>query len=414
MNQFYKQLVVQHILSTYQSMYREPTARFAHPYIVPGAGYETCLWDWDTYFASLAIMEIMDYENASQQTRARMVGAMQGCILNMLSFQLDSGALPYSVYVGAEDFFARSVEDYNEPNQHKPVLAQFIEAIWKYCGDLGWIATQITDVERFLQHYSDRYFDARTGLFFWRSGAVIGVDNDPCTFGRPRNSSGSIYLNTLFVAELAAMAAIEEALDRTEMAAHYREMRDNLIAAIQKYCWDKRDKFYYSVDLHCATEREVPWLNSGLGVFWNCIPLRIRLWTGFMPMWAGFASQEQASALVKQHLTDTAALAGAHGMRTLAANEPMYDLSETSNPSNWLGPVWIINNYIIFQGLVNYGYMTEAKALCSTIVDLLGRDIEANGGMHEYYHPDTGEGIMNLGFMNWNYLAVKMIVAAEG
>jgi len=409
MNEHYKKLIFAHILATYKTMYREPSGLFPYPYIVPGAGYETCLWDWDTFFASTAIMEIMDEDKPSDDDRQKLIEAMQGCILNMLSFQLESGALPYSVYVGAEDFFARSVAEWDEPNQHKPVIAQFIQVIWKNTGDLSWISGRMGDVERFIEHYRDKYFDERTGLYFWRSGAVIGVDNDPCTFGRPRNSSGSIYLNSLLVAELAAMAEVEAALGNLKLAERYLSQRVELISALQKYNWDKRDQFYYSVDLQCNTETEIPWLNSGLGVFWKCIPLRIRLWTGFMPMWAGFATPVQAAALVKKHLYDMDALACRYGVRTLAADEPMYDLSKTSNPSNWLGPIWIISSYIVFQGLVNYGYFEEAEKLCSQVVDLLGQDIEKHGAMHEYYHPDTGAGIMNLGFMNWNYLVVKMV-----
>jgi hypothetical protein len=40
---------------------------------------------------------------------------------------------------------------------------------------------------------------------------------------------------------------------------------------------------------------------------------------------------------------------------------------------------------------------------------LLGRDIERHGGMHEYCVPETGEGVMNLGFMNWNCLVANML-----
>lgn len=407
------ELVLAHLAENYPRMYHAPVAKFAYHYIVPGAGYEHCLWDWDTYFASVAIAKIMQLTDAPPAMREQMYSAMRGCILNFLNFQLPNGAMPYCVYLGAEGNFAESITKYDEPNQHKPVFAQFVHFICEETGDYDWILDRLPDIDRFLAHYDECYHDDRTGLYYWRTGAVIGVDNDPCTFGRPRNSSGSLYLNCLFVKEFAAIAALHAAAGNTDMAATYLEKREALIAAMQRYCWDKRDRFFYSVDLQCETERDIPWLNSGLGAFWHCLPLRIRLWTGFMPLWAGIATPEQARELVELHLNDTEALGCDYGIRTLAANEPMYNLEASSNPSNWLGPVWMIPNYLVFQGLLEYGFIEEALAFCDKVVHLLARDIAVNGAMHEYYVPETGQGIINCGFMNWNYLIANMIAQAR-
>ena len=132
-----------------------------------------------------------------------------------------------------------------------------------------------------------------------------------------------------------------------------------------------------------------------------------------MPLWAGFATPEQAADLVRLHLNDREALGCDFGVRSLAANEPMYNCQASSNPSNWLGPVWMIPNYMVFRGLLDYGFKAEAEAFCGKVVELLGRDIETNGGMHEYYVPETGKGVMHLGFMNWNYLVANMIADAR-
>ena len=413
MNETYVQLILDHMARTYEQMYHEPMASFRRPYLVAGAGYEHCLWDWDSWVEATAISAIMDLCGAPAAVRERMVVAMQGGILNLLDFQQPNGAVPHCVYVGAEHCFPMMVEQWDEPNQAKPVLAQFIRLVVEQVGDMDWIRDRLPDVERFLAHYDEKYHDARTGLYFWRSGAVIGVDNDPCTFGRPRNSSGSIYLNSLMVPELEAMGWLLERAGRAEDAARYRARREALSAAIGRHCWCKRDRFFYSVDLQCETDRTIPWLNTGLGVFWPCIPLRIRLWTGFMPLWAGCATPEQAADMVRLHLNDRAALGCDYGIRSLAANEPMYNTTATSNPSNWLGPVWMVANYMVFMGLVRHGFRTEALDFCAKAVNLLGRDVAENGGMHEYYEPETGRGVMNLGFMNFNYLIANMIAEAR-
>ncbi len=408
-NPHYEKIILEHLANNYGKMYHEPASSFRHPYVVPGAGYEDCLWDWDPRFASEALFAVMELTGAEAGVRTRMVEAMKGSVLNLLSFQQPSGALPHSVYLGAENIFPEQISKYDEPNQAKPVIAQFVDLIVSNTGDAGWVKEILPALDKFLAHYDNRYLQSSTGLYLWRSGAVIGVDNDPCTFGRPLMSSASVYLNCLFCREFDAMARLHEKIGSCEKAIEYRTKREKLGEAIRQWQWDRRDRFFYSVDVQCETDRRMPYLNTGLGVFWPCIPLRIRMWTGFMPMWAGAATPEQAADLVSLHLHDREALACDYGLRSLAANEPMYDCRKTSNPSNWLGPVWGITNYLVFRGLLDYGYKAEATELAAQTIDLFGKDIEQNGGMHEYYVPETGKGVMNLGFMNWNCLVANMI-----
>jgi len=153
--------------------------------------------------------------------------------------------------------------------------------------------------------------------------------------------------------------------------------------------------------------RRYDWFHVGLGVFWKTLPIKIRVWSAFIPMWAGFATEEQAAALAA-HLADEATFASPYGICTLAKDEKMFDLSVTNNPSNWLGPIWVVANYIAFKGLLRYGYRDQARALCEGTLRLLGQDLKETGSLHEYYDPFTGKPIMNGGFINWNVLALNM------
>jgi hypothetical protein len=45
----------------------------------------------------------------------------------------------------------------------------------------------------------------------------------------------------------------------------------------------------------------------------------------------------------------------------------------------------------------------------SLVILLLSRDLEANGSLNEYYHPDTGAALSHKGFMDWNLLVLEMI-----
>ena len=133
-----------------------------------------------------------------------------------------------------------------------------------------------------------------------------------------------------------------------------------------------------------------------------------------MAMWAGIATKEQAERMVKENLLKPELFNGNYGIRTLAKTEKMYCNVKSGNPSCWLGPVWGISNYMCYRGLMNYGYLEEAKELAQKTITLFGQDLEKCGELHEYYHPDTGEGINNPGFQNWNLLVNNMIAELEG
>ena len=92
----------------------------------------------------------------------------------------------------------------------------------------------------------------------------------------------------------------------------------------------------------------------------------------------------------------------------------MYRVAASNNPSCWLGLSGVISNYLTFRGLLRYGYEEDAKELCEKTITLFGKDVLRFGGMHEYYSPDDGEPILNLGFQNWNMLVLNMIYWYEG
>jgi putative isomerase len=142
---------------------------------------------------------------------------------------------------------------------------------------------------------------------------------------------------------------------------------------------------------------------------WKSLPLRIQMFTGFLPLWCGISSQVQADELVKVNYVADDRLCARWGVRSLSSRESMYSLAFSSNPSNWLGPVWTIVNYFVWKGLQRYGFHKEAAVLADKTIALLGSDLKVNGSPNEYYHPDTGAALSHNGFMDWNLLVLEMI-----
>jgi putative isomerase len=272
------------------------------------------------------------------------------------------------------------------------------------------LSRTIPALDRFYAYWESRYRHAGTGLLVWGSDVAIGVDNDPTTYARPPFSSANLLLNCLYHADLEAAATLAERIGKNTLAARWRARADEIAHAIRTHCWDERDAFFYTLDVQCADHRAtlIPWAKPGAPLAWSALPMRIQMFTGFLPLWRGVATPAQAEAL-RRHATNPDTFAASAGIRSLSRREPMFNLAVSSNPSNWNGPVWILSNYLVWQGLLRYGFTTEASELASRTLRLLEADIAAHDATHEYYDPDTGRPVMNKGFISWNLLACAML-----
>ncbi len=409
MNQEYRQYqkaIEDFVRGNLNGVLKQPRSFIRYPFIDPGSVYDGNVWDWDTYWSVYGLLGMADRLTAEEN--ARILLHAKGNVLNFLDHQLEDGYIPMMIEVAKwpEPYLNMKHKEGVLMNMHKPFLCQQIQLISSHAHDYGWIKSFVSQLERYFDCYDRNYFFENCGLYVWCDDIMIGMDNDPATFGRPKFSTANIFLNSFMAEELRCMALILEAAGQKDRAEHYNAKRAALIEATQRECWDKRDQFFYSVDVDIKT-RTFDWFHQGLGVFWKTLPIKVRVWSGFIPLWAGMATAEQAQALAK-HAFDESTFASPYGIATLAKDEKMFDLSVTNNPSNWLGPIWVVANYVVFKGLMRYGFMKEAQAICEKTLLLLGRDLMESGSLHEYYDPFTGKPIMNGGFINWNVLALNM------
>lgn len=406
-------IIREHIMRDRAGMFREPKGVLKHPFLVPGsATYADQLWDWDSWLADVALHQIVA-ESEEESLRDRVAAHARGCVLNFLEGVDWEGWIPPMI---ASNGVGKPA-DTRRANLHKPCLAQHAAFLVREAGgDVDWLRERFAGLQAFTNAYEHHHRHAATGLFFWQNDYAIGVDNDPCTYYRPERSSGSIFLNALMHRELLAMAYLAERLALGEIAESYRRDAEVLKDAIRRHCWDPWLGFYFSVDFN-LTDEPAPgtWskLHQGGPRRWSCLIQRIGVWSGFLPLWAGVATNEQAREMAK-HYWDERTFHAPAGVRTLSKLEAMYDVRASGNPSSWLGPVWGISNYLVFRGFVRYGLDREAGDLAEKTIRLFARDFEKNGLLHEYYQPENGEPVLNPGFQNWNYLVMGMIRWLEG
>ena len=211
--------------------------------------------------------------------------------------------------------------------------------------------------------------------------------------------------------EYEALAKLLEKLN-DERVNDIRKKQEKLKAAVNIEMWDAHDGIYYSQDISmfktdCSVKGVV--LHSGMATHWHTVPLKIRFWGCFLPMYAGICTENQAERICN-HLTENDDIFATYGIRTLARNEKMYSLEKSAgNPSNWLGAIWVIANYCVYKGLVRYNKIELANKLRSATLDLLSRSLTEYGDFFESYHPDTGAPFMHAGFLSHNLPIVDML-----
>jgi putative isomerase len=199
------------------------------------------------------------------------------------------------------------------------------------------------------------------------------MDNSPvhdeATFDRTTHTLDmeDVGLNSLLVWEAEHLARIAGELGLGVEAADLTARGDDLGALVRERLWD-----------------------GDRGVFanrlWNGSFARSLAPTSFYPMTAGIAIPEQADRMVREHLLDPARFGGDWPV----AGTPHDDPAAADNVY-WRGRVWPPFNYLVFRGLVRYGFAGEAAELAERSVALFERGW-ADRRSYENLNQRTGEG----------------------
>ncbi len=410
----YLEAIKKYLLENSKKVLKEPYKSLELPFIDPGEGYGGNLWDWDSYWMAHAFLYF--FKNYDEKAKVQLgvseekvLKHIKGYILSFLTRQCDDGFVPTMV-MGEGDWESFFVDEHKKGtalNQMKPFLCQAVQEVCEHTNDYDWF--NVEQLILFLEYYEKFQIHEETGLFIWENDIMIGVDNNPTVFFRPLRSSADIFLNSFIYMEYVALGKILRAKNDPREAAIVAK-GEKLKNAINLYMWDERDGIYYSQDVSfykTTIKTEHYTFHDNLMPHWKTMPLRIRFWGCFLPLYANIADEAKVERLLK-HVTDNAIWSD-YGIRSLAADEPMYNLQKTLNPSNWLGAIWVVVNYCIWEGLVRHGCKDIAEKIRENTIHLVGKNLTEKGAMFESYNPETGEENLYPGFLSWNMLMFKMV-----
>ncbi len=352
----------------WQQVVRKPNGQLHHEYLIPGADYFQ-LFDWDTYFMGVAL---------SYAHRGKSLAGSVEDFLHFTNYHWSyRGYTPREV--DGQSFWAL-------PEMCKPFLAQMALRASLTMHHVAWLKPYYQRLADTLWYWRNAR-SVPDGLFTWYDGVESGVDNSPAVSSAPADRTEGVDLACYIYREDLAMADLASLLHKPGDVHRYQQRAMRLKHLIQTRLWDARDGTFYNRD-------------SRTGKF-----IRVPEWTNLVPLWAHVATPQQAHILITSYVLNPQQFWTPFGIRSLAPHTPWY------HPIHgyWQGPIWVVSDYMVMHGLLNYGYTAAAKRLATNTVTTLLADIKNTGGLHETYNPNTGKGQNQGFFKSWDLLGAYMI-----
>jgi len=238
---------------------------------------------------------------------------------------------------------------------------------------------------------ADIYDTAHKFLDWWTSplkrdantGLIVGLGDDVDTLSAVPGWSYPpgvlpIDLNMAVAIGADRISKLAADLGKSEEAARYRKLFQDLARAINAFLWDEKDGVYYNYIL--GDTGLMTGLHSGK-------PDHRVIAATFEPLRNGIASPAQRERLIKRLIDPSEFNWGKVPLTTLAMTDPGYTETQGRyNLSAWQGDVWIYRNMEVIKGLEEAGRPDLAAELNWATIK------EFHQNYWEFLTPSTGRG----------------------
>jgi len=307
------------------------------PYITPG-GSESFFAEtycWDTHFINLGLFAHKRFD------------LVKNHILNQL-FQIERYGF---VITGNRSYFTT--------RSQTPLLSETIHKYYEHQPDLGLLHSAYPLLKKEYQHYwlADHH-KTPTGLIACNDlgdpslrpelAAEAEITDFTSCFEGDVRKCNPVMINCALVNFAQNLMWISEKLKKHDETDKWKREAEGRKKRIQNYCWDKELGFFF--DYHFEGKK--------LLRYW-CL-------TGFWPLWAGIASQDQAEKMVKNLEKFETEFGLVQTDVAYASPHPEFDWVQWGHPSGW-PPMQII----IIEGLLKYGFEEEAKRIAGKYLKLI-------------------------------------------
>nr|MBE8167891.1 cell wall anchor protein [Shewanella sp.] len=414
-NSEYGRLAAKSIM-TLTHNWRSAAGAIAHDAVTPSVSFKwfNGVWSWDSWKQAVALVRFNP-----ELAKSNMLAMFdhQFTADDAIRPQ-DHGNVPDAIFYNKNADRGGIGDNWNERNTKPPLAAWAVWEIYQQTGDDKFIALMYPKLTAYHRWWYRNRDHNKNGLVEYGANlhpahvkdgkanrSVIieaaawesGMDNAPRfddaddLYILENNHEGelvgysisqeSVDLNAYLYAEkqfLAQMAEVLGAHDAdakakyTSQGLEWQQQAKQLAKFIQTQMFDQKTGYFYDVRYQ-GSKRQLL-VNNGKGV------------EGWIPLWAGVATEEQAKKVVKNQLSQS----------TFNSKIPFPTVSVDSpnflSKRYWRGPVWLDQAWFALKGLQRYGYEKEAKALALKLVSN-GEGMLGDGVIRENYDPLTGVGL---------------------
>jgi len=355
-------------------------------------------WSWghegQVFHESLAMLSYVFMDAASAQDSQRV----------FIARQAPSGYIGYRI----GPYVTKTFPYDGEESSSAPFFSWTNWEIYLVSRDRAFLAEAYRAGAAFANYLLKTRDKDGDGFLVWGGHAVLECVRDEFgviwqLFGHTPESPKRVKaldLMAMMVKETRALAKMAEALGKSAEARAWNQRADRLAELVRTRMWDEQDGFFY----HLARDTGTFQTKDG-------VSLKRKEIIGFLPLWAGIATKAQAARLV-EHLTNPERFWRRFGVPTLAADDPYYDAYVTQC-CQWNGAVWLLWDYMVFRGLLDYGYRKQAEELAQRLLEGVIFQLKANHRFWESYSPDYTQLNSPKNYI-WDTIIARMMIDLYG
>lgn len=333
--------------SVMKSQVYSPEGIFKTMWTTPDRLPHKKLWLWDSVFHSFG-NKYISRELAYDSIKA------------VLATQEEDGFIPHMTTATGE------CSDITQP----PVLAWGVYSLYEFFKDETLLEETYNNLEGYLKWNIRNRDINKNWLFEWKidKESIVcrcdesGMDNSPRFDGVVEMDC--VDFSSFMANEARYMAKIANKIGRTYEEKYWNEVYENIKKAVNDFLWDEKDEFYYDRILINGNFKKVKSVAS------------------FLPLFAGICDKYKADCLYR-HLLDKESFNTELPIPSVSKDDP------TFGTDMWRGPVWINYNYMIVQGLKEYGYFELAQSIIRKTIQAIAYWYEQDGCIYEFYDSEN-------------------------
>jgi len=286
----------------------------------------------------------------------------------------------------------RGMQDYphnNKPTTSAPFFSWINWEIYKVSHDKTFLQESYQSGSNYVEWLIKNRDTNKDGTFEWGPNGII--ENVRDWYNAVFQVSAERYLDVdkedisdelecldltcMVVKEERSLSKMARELGRKDEADKWLAKADSVSMLVNKRMWDEATGFYYSVN------------KKDYSFTYMTRDLKRQEIIGFLTLWAEIAPKDRADRLVRT-LIDPDKFWRKYGVPTLSAQDPWYS-PYVDYCCKWNGPVWLLWDYMVYEGLRNYSYNNIAKGLADNLMLCVTTQLSKNHNFWESYSPDN-------------------------